>query len=307
MKAQPQTETGTKGDSEDTVATACPSFRHELAWLEIDLGAIAANYRLLADTAAKSGAECAGVVKADGYGLGAPEVARSLAAAGCRTFFVAHLDEALALRKAVPADAEIFVLNGLIADWADDFVAGDVAPVLNSLDEIDAWAATARRNERRLPACIHVDTGMNRLGLPADEVDLLAGTRERLAPIRVRSLISHLACADKPECEHNLQQLAAFRDACSRIGNHPRCLANSSGIFLGPEYHFDMVRPGVALYGINPTPGRPNPMATVVTLKARILQVRSIDTPRPSAMVPRARFRGARASQRSRSAMRTVT
>lgn len=252
---------------------------HALAWLEIDLDAIASNYRLLAGMAAGNGAVCAAVVKADGYGLGATRIGRRLATAGCRTFFVAHLDEAIALRPAVPTDAEVFVLNGLVPQWADDYIAADVAPVLNSLAEIDAWAEAARQHDRRLPACIHIDTGMNRLGLPAREIDALAQTPGRLDAIAVRSVISHLACADTPADCHNDAQMAAFRVATARIGDYPRCLANSSGVFLGPDYHFEMVRPGVALYGINPTPMAPNPMRAVVSLKARILQVRSIDTP----------------------------
>ncbi len=248
------------------------------AILTIDLDAVADNYRRLCEKL--GGAACAAVVKADAYGLGMAHVAPALARAGVRSFFVAQLDEAIALRGMFPVEVEIYVFNGLAAGPAADFQAHGVHPVLNSLGEIDAWGAAARAAGAALPAAIHIDTGMSRLGLPADELAVLAADHGRLAGIDLRILVSHLACADEPGHPLNAEQLAAFEDARARLPGAPASLANSSGIFLGAAYHFDLARPGAALYGINPTPGKPNPMRQVVRLQGKILQVREIDAPR---------------------------
>ncbi len=248
------------------------------AILTIDLDAVADNYRRLC--AELGAAACAAVVKADAYGLGMARVAPALARAGARTFFVAQLEEATALRAMFPVEVEIFVLNGLGAGPVAEFQAGRVHPVLNSLGEIDAWAAAARAAGRALPAAVHIDTGINRLGLPDDELEALAADRGRLAGIDLRYLLSHLACADRPEHPLNAEQLRRFRAARARLPDAPASLANSSGIFLGADYHVDLARPGVALYGVNPTPGQPNPMRQVVRLQGKILQVREIDASR---------------------------
>lgn len=250
------------------------------AFLTIDLAAVQANYRTLCKLALGA---CAAVVKADAYGLGAARVAPALARAGAETFFTALLDEAIAVRHSLasvrPAPT-IYVLNGLAAGPAADFLAHDIYPVLNSLGEIEAWAAAARTAGRALPAAIHIDTGMNRLGLPAPELDVLAAEPDRLTGIDVRVVMSHLACADIPDHTLNGEQLTAFTTARGRLPAAPASLANSSGIFLGAPYHFDLARPGAALYGINPTPGHTNPMRQVVRLQGKILQVREIDAPR---------------------------
>ena len=248
------------------------------AVLTIDSGAIRSNYRRLCQEL--GAVECAVVVKADAYGLGIAPVARALAGAGAKKFFVAHLGEAITLREAtreaLPA-AEVFVLNGLAAGPAADFVGHDVRPVLNSLGEVDAWRAAAENAGRVLPAALHIDTGMSRLGLPTDELDVLADGHARLSGIDLRIIMSHLACAEEVDHPLNARQLDAFRAASARLPAAPRSLANSSGIFLGRPYHFDLARPGVALYGVNPTPDKPNPMTQVVRLQGRILQVREID------------------------------
>jgi len=248
------------------------------AILTIDLDAVADNYRRLC--AELGAAACAAVVKADAYGLGMARVAPALARAGARTFFVAQLEEATALRAMFPVEVEIFVLNGLGAGPVAEFQAGRVHPVLNSLGEIDAWAAAARAAGRALPAAVHIDTGISRLGLPDDELEALAADRGRLAGIDLRYLLSHLACADRPEHPLNAEQLRRFRAARARLPDAPASLANSSGIFLGADYHVDLARPGVALYGVNPTPGQPNPMRQVVRLQGKILQLREIDASR---------------------------
>ena len=246
------------------------------AVLSIDLTAIAANYRLLA--ARLGGADCAGVVKADAYGLGVAEVAPALTRASCRTFFVATLDEGIELRELL-ARAEIYVFNGLAAGGADAFAAHALRPVLNSLGEIDAWAALGRRRGP-LAAALHIDTGMARLGLPPAELAVLAEDRARLDGVTPALVLSHLACADEAAHPMNARQLAAFREAARRLAPAAArlSLAASSGIFLGADYHFDLARPGAALYGLRPQPDAPNPLAPVVRLQGKILQVRDVDS-----------------------------
>jgi alanine racemase len=248
------------------------------AILTVDLGAIAANWRGLRDAGRAGGRpiDCAAVLKADAYGTGATAVGPRLAAEGCRQFFVAHLDEGIALRGVVPEHA-IYVLNGLLPGTEPDFVEFGLTPVLNHLGQVNAWRAAAQRYNRPLDAVIHIDTGMHRLGLSPEEAQLLAAERGRLRGLRLALLMSHLVVSEEPNNPINGEQLSRFRNFVRTMPGAPASLANSSGIFLGPDYHFDLLRPGAALYGINPTPGRPNPMLTTVTLRARVLQVRRID------------------------------
>lgn len=241
--------------------------------LEIDLDAVAANWRELS-TRHPSG-PVAGVVKADGYGLGARQVAARLFREGCRHFFTAHPDEALAIRPLVPG-ALVGVLNGLWPGAAADYVAGDIVPVLGSLSEIAEWQAEARRQGRTLPALLHIDTGMNRLGLDAKERAHLAAEPDRLDGIALLYVMTHLVSAELPEDPLNGAQRHRFAEACAALPAAKRSLANSSGIFLGVDFASDLARPGAALYGINPTPHTPNPMRCAVRLTARVLHVRDI-------------------------------
>ncbi len=243
------------------------------AVLTIDLGAVARNYRLLRERV--RGGDCAAVVKANAYGVGVERVAPVLARAGCRVFFVATLDEGVELRRLVP-DAEIAVLNGVQPGCEATFTADRLTPVLNDLGQIERWGALARARAA-LDAVIHIDTGMNRLGLPPDEVDRLVAEPERLRGLRLRLVMSHLACAEQRDSPMNAAQRALFIARRERLPPAPASLANSSGIFLGPDYHFDLARPGVALYGVNPTPDLPNPMDEVVRLQGKIIQVRDVD------------------------------
>ncbi len=245
------------------------------AVLEIDLAGIVTNWRLLARRVKP--AQCAAVVKADAYGLGAPRVSAALAAAGCRLFFVATLDEGIALRSELPACCEIAVLNGPAPGSAEEFVSHCLIPVLNEPGQIATWAEATRRHGGPA-AMLHVDTGMARLGLTLPEFEALADA-EPYEPgeIRWRALISHLACADHPGHALNDLQHRRFDSARSRLSGVPASLAASSGIFLDPAFHFDFVRPGAALFGVNPQPGSPNPMRQIVRLKGRILQVREVD------------------------------
>jgi alanine racemase len=216
------------------------------------------------------------VVKADAYGLGAERVAPALAAAGCRTFFVACIDEGLALRTAL-AEADIYVLAGAPRGTEAEFARHRLRPVLNSLADVDAWAAFARGREQAPAAALHADTGMRRLGLAPDEVAVLTAAPERLAGVTVACVMSHLACADVPGDPLNEAQCAAFAALRRAFPRAQASLAASSGIFLGAAYHGTLCRPGAALYGLSPISDGPNPMAQVVELKARILQVRVID------------------------------
>lgn len=246
--------------------------------LTIDLGAVAANYRTLRQQLRRP-TTCAAVVKADAYGLGAERVVPALAAAGCREFYVAHFEEAEAIRRVVPARAAICVLNGLLPGEESAFRRRGFIPVLNDLAQLECWQKAARSSGHPLPAILHVDTGMSRLGLaPGDAIAL--AEPQRLAGLDLRAVISHLARAEEPNQPLNAEQLAAFQRVRAAFPRARASLANSSGIFLGPSYHFDFVRPGAALFGVNPLPGQPNRMRKVVTLRGKILQVHDVDPPR---------------------------
>ena len=240
--------------------------------LIIDLGAIVANWQALGRMA---GGAVGAVLKADAYGLGAGHVAPALFAAGCRHFFVAHLDEALAIREQTPG-ALLAVLNGPWPGTEGAYVAHDVRPVLGSLPEVAAWSAAASRAGRALPALLHVDTGMNRLGLAPSEAQALAREPALLAGVRLDYVMTHLVSAELPGDPVNERQRRLFDDVRRGFPSIPASLANSAGLFLGPRFASDLARPGAALYGINPTPGQPNPMRSVVSLHARILQVRDV-------------------------------
>jgi alanine racemase len=243
------------------------------ARLTIDLAALAANWQQLAGLAGE--AETAAVVKGDGYGIGLEPATQALAAAGCKTFFVALPEEGLRLRAAFPA-ATIYVLDGLIEGTTQILGEAGLRPVLGSWPEIEEWAAY-RRSGGRTGSAIHVDTGMNRLGLNLHDALEIAQQPELLAALAPDLLMSHLACADTPDHPLNIRQLALFSEIREQFPEIRASLANSAGIFLGADYHFDLVRPGIALYGAAPIPGKPNPMRTVVKLEARVLAVRDAD------------------------------
>ncbi|SEB24808.1 alanine racemase [Variovorax sp. YR216] len=244
------------------------------AVLTIDLAAIVSNWRLLKARVGR--ADCAAVVKADAYGLGAARVGPALAAAGCRHFFVAHLEEAVALKRHLPADASVFVLHGPTPGSEAEFVAHGVLPVLNSRPQIDAWRRLAHVLDRALAAIVQVDSGMARLGLDAHELRAVAADRQSLLGVRVAYVMSHLACAENQGHSANAAQRERFIAARRMLPMAPATLANSSGIFLGPDHHFDLVRPGAALYGVAPVTGAPNPMRPVVRLEGRVIQTREI-------------------------------
>ncbi|HEU5046725.1 MAG TPA: alanine racemase [Rickettsiales bacterium] len=233
--------------------------------LEVSLEAVARNYTLLKR---KGAGRCAAVVKANAYGLGAEEVAPALYHAGCRDFFVATLDEGIALRQVFRkhsfAQADIYVFHGVRAGQASEFAAYGLIPVLNDRGQIEHWRDSGRY-------ALHIDTGMCRLGVTPRELDALPPVTGNL-----QLVMSHLANAGDPQSPQNAEQLEAFRQALHHFPGIPASLANSSGVFLGKEYHFDLLRPGCSLYGISPNTSLPNPVENVVRLSAPVLQYRFI-------------------------------
>lgn len=245
--------------------------------LIVDLAAIAANYRHLQSLA--PGAEVGASIKADAYGLGVEQVAPALAAAGCRTFFVATAAEGVRVR-AVAGEADIVVLNGPERGSAAQFADHRLIPALNSLPQIDIWRESVAGGAPSA-AYLHLDTGMSRLGLGADETAALAGDGARLKGIDVQVVMSHLACADEPASPMNAQQRERLLRAAAALkpvtGPARLSLANSAGIFLGADYHFDQVRAGAALYGLNVLNQKVSKMEQVAYLYAKIIQTRDID------------------------------
>ncbi|WP_338831941.1 alanine racemase [Bradyrhizobium sp. 27S5] len=241
--------------------------------LTVDLDAIIANWRKLEKTAVP--AECAAVVKANAYGCGAEQVSQALAKAGCKTFFVATVEEAAVVRAAVP-EATVYSLGGFFQNTGDAYARIDCKPVIGDLNELAEWDVFCRRSGWSGGAAIHIDTGMNRLGLTVSEAQGII-PRINAGDHGITLVMSHLASAELLNSPANARQLASFREIASLFAGVPASLANSSGVFLGAPFQFEMVRPGCALYGVNPTPEADNPMQPVVDLKARIVQIRNID------------------------------
>jgi alanine racemase len=240
--------------------------------LTIDLDQLAANWRALAKLVAP--AECGAVVKADAYGLGAEYVIPALVNAGCRSFFIATPGEAAQARFLAP-DATIYALDGLLPGSGDELLAATAVPVLSSVAEVREWGALAVARKERLATALQVDSGLNRLGLSGSDVAVLAG-EELLQPIDVQLVMSHLACADNPADPKNDEQRQAFEHRRSYFPGVRASLAASDGLMLGRAYHYDLVRPGYALYGGQASQAGPAPVGPVVTVLARILQVRGV-------------------------------
>jgi len=242
-----------------------PSDATATARLDIDLSALLHNYRTL--QARAGSAEVAPMVKADGYGLGAGPIAAHLARNGAQTFFVARLSEGMDLRKALGAGPVIYVLDGL--NDPSVFAAYDLRPVINSAEQYQRWISSPDT----LAAALHIDTGMNRLGVRVADLDALPAHGRR--PLAL--VMSHLVCGDEPNSPLNPQQLILFREASARFGNVPRSLANSGGHFLGADYMFDLTRPGISLYGGGPFGKTLPDIRQVANLKAQVLQIRQIE------------------------------
>ncbi len=259
--------------SDTIIAADAPLPASATGLLTIDLDAIVANWRKLSSQAVP--ADCAAVVKADAYGCGIAQVTRALAKAGCRTFFVATLDEARAVRDVTPTSV-VYVLDGFFSGAGDLYAKYDCRPVIGDATELAEWDAFRTTSGWDGQAAIHIDTGMNRLGFRIAEAQALL-PRIKNGNHGISLVMSHLASAELLNDPANGRQVAAFREIASQFSGVPASLANSSGIFLGPQFHFDVVRPGAALYGVNPTPEADTPMQPVIDLKVRVAQVRNVE------------------------------
>lgn len=247
--------------------------------LTIDLSAIQSNWRCI-NNQLSGKTSAAAVIKANAYGLGAAYVGPALYQAGCREFFVATLEEALAARQYLKPEAVVYVLGGVRSGAESLFLQNGLSPVLFTLEDIRRWLACTQKLDAP-PACaIKINTGMTRLGLDILEWLSLLASEKELQSLHPALIMSHLACADEPEHPFNHKQLAHFQalaDASrSLLPNTRFSLANSSGIFLGSQWHFDLVRPGAALYGVNPQPSKPSPLKPVVRLALPVLQEREL-------------------------------
>ncbi len=287
--------------------------KHADTTLNINLSAIADNYQKLC--AKFKGGEVAAVVKADAYGLGVSKVLPSLKKAGCTKFFVANLDEALAVLSSLPRvrgrvgvgaeslcaspppnlppqavggtkgllpqavggsrGGECFVFHGIRKGQEKIFRENKLIPCLNSKEQFEIWSKYAKKIGVRLPAVLHIDTGMNRLGVSYGEFAEFAENAD-FTMLDIKYVMSHLASADEKDSSKNPEQLERMRKVQAVFPKVPVSFVNSYGVFLGKEYHFDLARPGMALYGANPTPDCKNPMKNVVGLNAKILQIRSL-------------------------------
>jgi alanine racemase len=253
-------------------ATPSPSGDEAGGVLTIDLGALEANWKRLSGMTIP--VECGAVVKADAYGCGLEAVVAKLGKAGCKTFFVADVGEGRRVR-AVARESVIYVLDGVLPNTGRALADAYLRPVVNSTTELAEWDTFVATNDWRGGAALHIDTGMNRLGLTLDE-GVAISSRVKSEGHGFTLLMSHFACADTPDHPLNDKQIRLFRELRIMYRGVPSSLANSSGIFLGGTVHCDLVRPGIALYGGNPTPGKKNPMRPVVELRGRVIQVRHI-------------------------------
>jgi alanine racemase len=244
------------------------------ATLTIDLGALVANWQMLGE---RAGTEASAVVKANAYGIGIEPAVTALGRAGCKTFFVAHLSEGIRARAVAP-DATIYVLNGLLPGTCGAYAQHALSPVLGSHEELLDWAGFRQSGAQVRPAALHVDTAMNRLGLwPGEGLSLARERTSVVAAAGIGLVMSHFASSEDVADPANARQIAAFAEISAALPGVPASLKNSSGHFLPDCPSYALTRPGYALYGGNPTPGRPNPMQPVVGLEARIIQLREVE------------------------------
>jgi alanine racemase len=243
------------------------------AVLSIDLGALQFNYRTLAKTAGQ--AACGAAVKGNAYGLGLAPVSKALWDAGCRDYFVARPKEGEELRALLP-EASIYVLDGLFPGQAEFYAINRLRPALISLEEAQEWLAFGTQFGQALPCALHVDTGINRMGLSMIDFRALIGNPSLMNNLNICLLMSHLACADQPTHALNARQQQRFAEVRAALPGIPASLSNSSGIYLGKDFNNDLVRPGVALYGGNPIAPKKNPMRPVVHLEGTVMQVREV-------------------------------
>ncbi|MDC9824021.1 alanine racemase [Devosia sp. ZB163] len=243
--------------------------------LTVDLGALKRNWQAL-DKVSR-GALTGAVVKADAYGTGIAQASRAFYEAGARFFFAATPDEGIAVRAALPEDSHIFILSGLYPGSAPLYVGERLMPCLASIPMLEEWLAACLQSNQALPAALHFDTGINRLGFRLNETSIVKRMIEQIG-YQPQMIMSHLACADTPAHEKNRTQLALFTSVMAQFPGVPASLSNSAGLMTNRENHFQMVRPGIALYGGRAVAGRRNPMSPVVTLEAPILMTKDVKT-----------------------------
>ena len=242
--------------------------------LVVDIEAIVSNYKALRTKVI--GADCAATLKANAYGLGIEKIALALNEAGCSTFFVATIDEAIELRKILNSDRkQILVLNGFPKGTSPIFKRYNLMPVLNDFMQLERWIEFNKTLEKKQKAALHLDTGMNRLGLDEKDFARLIQTPQILKNANVHIIISHLSCSDESENKMNNRQLLEFTSSIKLFPKVSASIANSGGIFLGKEFYLDLVRPGLALYGSVPGHSK-NELVHAVSLYGRVLQIRTV-------------------------------
>ncbi|WP_375626776.1 alanine racemase [Bartonella sp. MU37NMGALS] len=245
----------------------------------IDVSAIVSNYITLAKRVAPT--QCSAVVKANAYGLGAHKIAPALYQAGCRTFFVAQIIEALQLKSILPSNVTIALLNGL-PHLAEEFVAqSGIVPVLNSWNAIENWQKICQKKDKKFPAIVQIDTHMNRLGLDQKELQKLIKHPTIFEKAEIKYILSHLANGEDKTHSSNYTQLATLKTILAQLPACKVSFANSGGIFLGSDFYFDLVRPGIALYGVDPRGKHPSPLKPVLKLEAQVIQNRVVDARAP--------------------------
>ena len=244
------------------------------AILEIDLKALSLNFKELKKKLNKN-IECAATVKANAYGIGDKAVVKSLTKNGCKSFFVAHLSEAIRLRE-YSKTIKVYCYHGINIKNYNEFLKFNVVPIANNLQQILMINSLNKKNSFNKPIAIHFDTGMSRLGLDANETAWLINNKNKISSIKIELIMSHLACADQPKNSMNEKQLKKFITIKKEFKKSKASLANSAGILLNKKYHFDLVRPGIALYGGNPFLNKKVKLNNVVSLKAKIIQIRKI-------------------------------
>ena len=240
------------------------------ARLTIDLKAVQDNWLKLASLG--QGAACGAVVKANGYGLGCEAVMQALYEIGCRIFFIATIAEGEAARKVFPS-AKLYVFDGIIKGGVERLISAQLEPVIGSLEELDDWLASGYQQEGKLKAALHFDTGMNRLGFSSTEAEKIAAKIQGYAPSLI---MSHFVSSQIQDSPLNSKQISSFNQICRFFPGVPASMANSSAIFMREKPFYDVLRPGYALYGGNPTPLAPNPMRNALKLEARILTIRDL-------------------------------
>lgn len=246
---------------------------YSLTKLIINVKNIVSNYNTIKDIVGPN-TKVAATVKANCYGLGIEHITQALSDNGCDEFYVATLDEGIALRKLIP-NKKIFILTGVNNKREfEAFNVNNLIPVLNSKDQIKTW----EENNKTLSACLHVDTGMTRLGLQYDTFDQTIAYIEHNKRIKLEYILSHLACADDVNSLMNKKQLDKFKVLAKKYPQYKYSFASSGGVFLDPEYYFDQVRPGIFLYGVNPNSESKTQPKPVVTLKSQIIQTYKVQS-----------------------------